>query len=118
MLDRNGTPNHLNMRKDKRPALNALLDDARKQLYALWEIEWVDDGTLPMLGLEYVAVHEDGREKIYPNFVSAMLAVWPAGTKEAAGHVDYIKPEWMREAEAMQAEYADDRDTLAGLLQF
>ena len=118
MLDRNGTPNHLNMRKDKRQAFYAELDDARKSLYATWEIEWVDDGTLPMLGLEYVAVHEDGREQVCPNFASAMLAVWPVGSPEARGHVDYIKPEWMREAEATQAEYRDEADTTAGLLQF
>lgn len=28
------------------------------------------------------------------------------------------KGDWLAEAVAMQAEYADDRDTLAGLLQF
>ena len=118
MLDRNGTPNYLNMRKDKRQAYDAMVAAARKALYATWEIEWVDDGTLPAMGLRYVAVHDDGREREYDDFASAMLAVWPAGTKEAAGHIDYIKPEWMREAEAMQAECRDAAETTAGLLQF
>ena len=118
MLDRTGKPNHLNMRKDKRQAYDAAVTAARKALYATWETEWVEDGTLPAMGLRYVAVHDDGREREYDDFASAMLAVWPAGTPEARGHVDYITPSWMREAEALQAEYADEAETLATLRQF
>lgn len=118
MLDRNGKPNYLNMRKDKGEEFYQDLQAQRKALYASWEIEWVSDGTLPALGLRYVAVHDNGREREHNDFASAMLSVWPVGCKEASGHVDYIKPQWMRDAEAMQAEYSDAAETQAGLLQF
>lgn len=36
----------------------------------------------------------------------------------AKGRVEYIIPGWMRDAEAMQAEYADEADTLATLRQY
>lgn len=116
MLDHTGKPNHLNMRKNAVDDYNAGVRDTRLEMFSQWEREWADDGTLPAIGLRYVAIREDGTEHERDNFAAAMYAVWPDGS-EAKGRVEYIIPGWMRDAEAMQAEYADERDTLATLRQ-
>ena len=124
MLDRTGKPNHLNMRRNKGEEFMLELQHQRRQRFTEWEREWFDDGTIPALGLAYVAIRDDGTEREYPDFASAMLDVLPIGFDKPRGRVDYITPaHWkhgltVADMEAMQAEYRDERDTQRTLLAY
>lgn len=90
MSDRNysALPRHLrfNARRDSDAAVSGVEAGIRaglRPIFAAWEQEWAQDGTLPGVGVLYVPTGPEGPASEPQPFVDALLAIWDVWAKDA-----------------------------------